>query len=86
VPLVLQAHMHGYERFALDGLTYVTTAGGGGAIGDVNANASRPECSARVASGGFFNALIVDVGATSLAGTAIDDGGKVRDTFTVPLK
>ncbi len=86
VPLVFQAHMHGYERFDLDGITYVTSAGGGGRMGDVNENVARPECASRKASGPFFHAVIVDVGPGSLTGVAIDDRGATRDTFqlTVP--
>ena len=37
VKLVVQAHMHGYERFEMGDVTYVTAAGGGGALGDVDA-------------------------------------------------
>ncbi len=96
VPLVLQAHMHGYERFAFPGITYVTTAGGGGAIGNPSANTSRSYCNARVASGGFFHATIVDVaaeaagaadggGGSTLTGTVIDDQGAVRDTFQLAV-
>ena len=82
VKLVVQAHMHGYERFELEGLTYVTTAGGGGALGDVNANISRPECASRAASGKFYNATIFDVKPGQLVGTVVDDHGAVRDSFT----
>jgi len=78
VPLVLQAHMHGYERFVFPNITYVTTAGGGGLIGDPNANTSRPYCGSRVASGGFFHATILDVaaGSASDGGVAGDAGGQ----------
>ena len=41
VPLVIQAHMHGYERFTLDGRLYITTGGGGGALGNVDLNVQR---------------------------------------------
>ncbi len=85
VPLVLQAHMHGYERFDFGGLTYVTTAGGGGAIGDPNKNVSRDYCNQRVASGGFFHATVFDVGASSVKGTVVDDQGVVRDSFDIPI-
>ena len=44
VPLIIQAHMHGYERFEFGSITYLTIAGGGGAIGDPDANTSRPYC------------------------------------------
>lgn len=82
VPLVVQAHMHGYERFELPGRTFVTAAGGGGAIHDVNANASRSYCNQRVASGAFFHGVVFDVTPGKLAGTVIDDQGNVRDQFT----
>jgi len=86
VPLILQAHMHGYERFeTMNGgstLTLVTAAGGGGIIGDVNQNTSRSYCSSRVASGAFFNGVLIDITAGQLSGTTIDDQGKVRDQFT----
>jgi hypothetical protein len=85
VPLIVQAHMHGYERFETAGLTIVTAAGGGGAIGDVNQNVSRSYCSQRVASGGFFHGVIFDVTAGQLAGTVIDDQGVVRDQFAHPV-
>ena len=83
VKLVLQAHMHGYERFELaDGLTYITTAGGGGHIADPNMNVSRSYCSSRVASGAFYHAVIFTVAPGSIAGKVIDQDGAVRDTFT----
>jgi hypothetical protein len=81
VPLVIQAHMHGYERFETAGLTLVTAAGGGGAIGNVNANTSRPYCNKRVASGGFFHGVVFDVTPGQLSAKVIDDQGAVRDQF-----
>jgi hypothetical protein len=81
VPLVLQAHMHGYERFEFPGITYVTSAGGGGSLGDVNKNIANPYCGQRVASGAFFHGLVVDVTTGKLSGQAIDDQGVVRDSF-----
>ncbi len=92
VPLVLQAHMHGYERFVFPGITYVTTAGGGGTIGDPNANLQRSYCGQRVASGGFFHATVIDVGGGGDAGGAelsakvVDDQGAVRDTFQLNVQ
>lgn len=84
VKLVLAGHMHGYERFEVGGVTYLTTAGGGGVIGNVDANVgARPEDAAlRVASGGFFHTVLVTIDGTTLTGEAIDDSGVVRDTFT----
>jgi hypothetical protein len=82
VTLVIQAHMHGYERFELDGITYVTTGGGGGALGDVDENIDRPECAFREASGAFRHAMSFDVGAGELRMAAIDDQGAIRDEVT----
>lgn len=82
VRLVIQAHMHGYERFEMDGRTFVTAAGGGGTIGNVDANKTRPECAFRVASGGFFHTVLFEVKPGQLVGTVVDVDGKVRDSFT----
>jgi hypothetical protein len=79
--LIVQAHMHGYERFELGAFTYVTAAGGGGSIGRVDENIARAECSSRKASGPFYHAVIFDVTAGKLTGTVIDDKGAVRDSF-----
>lgn len=85
VPLVLQAHMHGYERFTLPGRTYVTTAGGGGALGDVDKAKSRAYCTDRTASGRFFHGVMFDVDGATLRGRAIDETGTVRDEFTIAV-
>jgi hypothetical protein len=85
VPLVLQAHMHGYERFDFGDITYVTTAGGGGLIGDVDANTSRPYCDMRVASGPYYHGLVLDVGAQGISGQAIQYDGKVVDSFSIDV-
>lgn len=86
VALVLQAHMHGYERFELGELTYVTTAGGGGLMGNVDENDERPYCVDRVASGPYFHTVIFGLEGTTLTGTAIDEDGVIVDSFskTVP--
>ena len=63
VALVLQAHMHGYERFAFSGITYVTTAGGGGLIVEPDKNIARAYCDKRGASGNFYHATLFELGA-----------------------
>jgi acid phosphatase type 7 len=85
VSLVLQGHMHGYERFEMNGVTYVTTAGGGGRMGNVDENVSRPECALRQAAGPWFHAMSFDVGPTTLRGSAIDENGQVLDGFEKPV-
>ena len=87
VRLVLQGHMHGYERFEADGLTYITTGGGGGALGDVDANvADRPEQAAiRAAAFASYNAVTFEVGPGTLVATVTDDSGAILDGFSHPV-
>lgn len=81
VPLVIAGHMHGYERFEIGGVTYITTAGGGGALGDVSQNANRPECADRKSFGAYHHTMAFEVGKGTLKGSAIDATGAARDTF-----
>ncbi len=85
VKLVIQGHMHAYERFELDERVWLTVGGGGGALGNVDENAMRPECASRKSSGKFFHAVRVEVKAAEIAGTTIDDRGATRDAFTFPV-
>jgi len=85
VPFVIQAHIHGYERFEIDGVTYITTGGGGGLIGNMDENVSRPECAMRKVSGGFFHAVDVVIEGKELRGQVMDEAGVTRDTFVVAL-
>lgn len=85
VSLVIQAHVHGYERFELDGLTFLTTGGGGGLIGDMDENVSRAECGSRKAAGGFFHAVDVTIEGPTLRGAVVDEAGQTRDTFALTL-
>jgi hypothetical protein len=81
VPLVLQHHMHGYERFETMGRTFVTTGGGGGLIKSVGENLARPYCGARVIAAPAYEGLVVDVATGKLSGRAIDRDGATLDTF-----
>ncbi|CAN5511057.1 hypothetical protein BH09MYX1_BH09MYX1_25580 [soil metagenome] len=85
VPLVLQAHMHGYERFDFGNITYVTSGGGGGRIDDVDKNITRAYCNKRVASGPIFHGTIIDVKTGKLEGKAIDQDGVERDTYSLTV-
>lgn len=82
VKLVVAGHMHGYERFEFDDITWVTSAGGGALLGKIDENISRPECASRKASGAFWNATFFEVKAGEIVGTTYDDKGVIRDTFT----
>ena len=73
VRLVLSGHMHGYERFEVGDITYVTTAGGGGVIGDVNQNVPNfpADVPLRKSAAPAYHALLVDVTPTSATATSL---------------
>lgn len=88
VELVLQGHMHGYERFevphstdATKTITYLTVAGGGGALGNIDENIDRPTCAMRVAKGKYYHVAILDVAAGKLSGKSVDKTGATQDSF-----
>jgi hypothetical protein len=85
VPLVFQAHVHGYERFLIDGITYVTSGGGGAALHDLDENASRAESANRVAYGAYFHGTDVVVDGSTITARVIDEKGAERDTFTISV-
>ncbi|MCA9596948.1 MAG: metallophosphoesterase family protein [Myxococcales bacterium] len=91
VSLILQGHMHGYERFEVPSsepgktLTYLTIAGGGGLLGDVDKNIDRPECAMRVASGKFYHFALFDVTKTGISARIVDRDGKLQDQFEKAL-
>jgi hypothetical protein len=87
VVLLLQGHVHGYERFVDGAVTYVTTGGGGALRHDLDVNiAARPaEAALRVASESEFHGMIFSVGGASVEGRAISHEGMLIDEFEVPL-
>jgi hypothetical protein len=84
VPLVIQAHMHGYERFTINNTVYLTSGGGGGVLGEIDENNERAYCAMRASSGAFKHAVLIEIGATEIKGTVIDADGMERDAFTHP--
>ena len=88
VRLVFSGHMHGYERFEVGDITYLTTAGGGGQINDVNYNVPNypADVPLRVKGLPDYHAMLLDVtpigSASQLHGRAIDGSGAVIDEFT----
>lgn len=85
VRLVLAGHMHGYERFDLDGIPFLVAGGGASKPGDVGVNTQRPLCAQRQASGVFPHVLYVTVEGDKLSGSVIDDQDQERDTFSLAL-
>ena len=92
VPLVLTGHNHCYERFEVDGITYVVDGGGGAFLYDVNDHlaeieAERPEeIALRQAFEQSYGILTLDVGADgTIAATRTNVSGATTDTFTVSV-
>jgi hypothetical protein len=87
VHLVLNGHVHGYERFVDGDLMYIVSGGGGAALHDLDVSiADRPEEAAlRVASASAYHGMVFEVTATAINGSAVSNTGEVLDSFTVPL-
>lgn len=85
VRLALAGHMHGYERFEHEGVTYITAGGGGGLIGDIDENLDRPYCGDRLASAGKRHAVVIEVSPTGFSGEAVGADGGVLDSFSHTL-
>lgn len=85
VKLVLAGHMHGYERFDLDGIPYLVAGGGVALLGDADANPQRSHCAQRKTSGSWPHLVTFDLTGTTLTGTTIDQKGATRDTFTTTV-
>jgi predicted phosphodiesterase len=83
VPLVLAGHMHGYERFEVGDITYVTSGSGGGTRGDIDENvlAYPEDAMLRVASGRYFESMIITIEGDAIRAVTKDDLGMVQDSF-----
>jgi Calcineurin-like phosphoesterase len=85
VKLVIAGHMHGYERFEPpSGVTFVTCAGGGGVINDVNANVANfpQDAPLRVVVSDHYHDCLWQVGAGTLSSTVIDEFGQTIDQWS----
>lgn len=81
VTLVLQGHNHAYERLVVDGVTYITTGGGGAPLSPCVRPARGLE-TCRLAH--HFLRLAVDEGGVEVR--AIDTGGRIMERVRVPAK
>ena len=86
-PLVLAGHVHGYERFLVDGVTYVIDGGGGALLTNLDERrdeieAARPgEPALRVAASRSFGGTIVEVLADRIKLSRYDrDGVRIDAT------
>jgi hypothetical protein len=90
VKLVLAGHAHCYERFEVDGVTYVVDGGGGALLYDPNegleeADELRPgESALRSASERSHGVCVVDLAAGgTLSVTRFDQDGRVTDRVDI---
>ena len=85
VPLVLAGHVHGFERFVVDGVTYLVDGGGGALLTDVDERrdeiaAERPgEPDLRVSAERSFGATLIEVGSARIVLTRVGRDGEVLD-------
>jgi acid phosphatase type 7 len=87
VRLVLQGHVHGYERFVDGAITYITSGGGGAALHDLDLSlADRPaEAALRVKSAKRYHATLFSVLADRIEARAVASDATVLDSFAIPL-
>lgn len=78
VDAVFMGHNHGYERVAVNGITYITSAGGGAALYDT----AYPEPGSQVAIR-TFHFVRLDMNGDHLDGQVIDNHGKIADRFVL---
>jgi predicted phosphodiesterase len=94
VPLVLAGHMHNYERFQIGNIMHVTTGSGGfsdaASTLDDGVMMFPEDAARRVASGAFFEAMILEIvpdtgtpGGDVIQARVLDDTGMPRDTFEI---
>ncbi len=80
--LVLNGHEHNYQRFEVDGVSYVVTGGGGRFLTELaDCLADHPE---RLVGEETFHFMVLELDGT-LDATAIDADGDVIDEFSLDL-
>jgi hypothetical protein len=87
VKLVMQGHVHGYERFVDGAITYVVSGGGGAALHDLFASvADRPaEAAMRQAVAETYHGTLIEVDDSEIRGRAVGADGSELDSFVIPL-
>jgi acid phosphatase type 7 len=80
VNAVFMGHNHGYERIVVNGITYITAAGGGASLYEMKV----PEPGSQVADS-EFNFLQLSTRGDYLTAQAFNNHGKVLDQFELSL-
>lgn len=81
VNAVFMGHNHGYERIAVNGITYITSAGGGAPLYDF----ANPEAGSQAMSRSFHFVLL-EMNGSHLDGQAIDHHGEIVDRFELAFR
>jgi hypothetical protein len=76
VDAVFMGHRHSYERILVNGITYIVTAGGGAELYELN----EPDPGSQVAVRAHHY-MVIEVNGNRLVGRAVDQRGRVVDTF-----
>ena len=76
VDAVFMGHNHGYERVVENGITYITSAGGGAELYDLAAPEPGSQAEARA-----FHFVLLDMNGDHLDGQVIDHRGGIIDRF-----
>jgi predicted phosphodiesterase len=87
VKLVLAGHVHVYERFVDEGITYVVTGGGGSYLHKINQlTTQKPEVAKRLvkASNGWHGTML-EVTNSGIRGRAVSNKGELIDEFVIEL-
>lgn len=78
VDAVFTGHNHGYERVEVNGITYLTTAGGGAPLYDFTSPETGSQAVAKA-----YHFVLIDVNSGQAAGQVIDRRGQVIDIFSL---
>jgi predicted phosphodiesterase len=76
VNVVFMGHNHGYERIKVNGITYITTAGGGASLYEMTV----PEPGSQVAVS-EYHFVMISMKGDHLEGQTINNHGKILDQF-----
>jgi 3',5'-cyclic AMP phosphodiesterase CpdA len=81
VNAVFMGHNHGYERIEVNGITYITSAGGGASLYEMAAPEPGSQAVAKK-----FHFVLLDMNGDHLTGQVFDYRGNLIDHFDLALK
>lgn len=84
VDLVVNGHDHDYQRFEVDGVTYVVSGGGGRSLYPTDSCPNGTPNPLAVDDANF-HFVVLDVDSDSIRGSAVSDQGEVLDSFEIEV-